>query len=660
MTAPITPILAAALALAPLLSAAAADITVASLLEEMIDRDRLPRLAAPAFTTGQASSYDRASTAADRPGWFANHDFDQCLRVETIAGRQESVIMDVDGPGAITRFWKGGDDPRNRVRIYLDGDATPAVDEVADAWLGGGLWVKPPLAAVRARGIDLYAPIPYAKHCKVTLDRLASDWYNIEYRTYPAGTAVTSFTRAAFDAAAPLLERVGRQLLGEGEGLPADLRRIPGKTARLATGEALSVTVPGPAAIRELMVKVTGSDQAQALRSTALSIACDGEATVWCPVGDFFGSGVGLNPYHDWYRSVGADGTLRCWWVMPFAKSATVTVTNLGKRPVEAALGALGVGAWTWDERSMHFHGTWRQQYPIQTKRADGTCDWNYISITGQGVYLGDTLAMHNGAGGWWGEGDEKIRVDGERFPSHFGTGTEDYYGYAWGDAAVFMAPFHSQPRAQGNNAVGHTTDTRVRSLDAITFTRGLEFDLEIWNWNATDVAYAAATYWYARPGATSNRAPAADEAARQVPPGSTPGRVEAESMTVKERSGGELGTQSDARWSRGAQLWWRDAKEGDRLELVVPVDEDGRKRLAVVITTAPDYGIVRFSLDGVELGGPVDGYSAGVEVRTVELGVRELKAGDHVLTIAMTGSNPAALKRHMLGLDCLTIVPAP
>ena len=31
------------------------------------------------------------------------------------------------------------------------------------------------------------------------------------------------------------------------------------------------------------------------------------------------------------------------------------------------------------------------------------------------------------------GEGDEKVYVDGETFPSHFGTGTEDYYGYAWG-----------------------------------------------------------------------------------------------------------------------------------------------------------------------------------------------------------------------------------
>jgi hypothetical protein len=33
----------------------------------------------------------------------------------------------------------------------------------------------------------------------------------------------------------------------------------------------------------------------------------------------------------------------------------------------------------------------------------------------------------------WWGEGDEKIWVDGEAFPSIFGTGTEDYYAYSWG-----------------------------------------------------------------------------------------------------------------------------------------------------------------------------------------------------------------------------------
>ena len=47
--------------------------------------------------------------------------------------------------------------------------------------------------------------------------------------------------------------------------------------------------------------------------------------------------------------------------------------------------------------------------------------------------------------GGWWGEGDEKFFVDGEKFPSTFGTGSEDYFGYAWGDCTLFQHAYHDQ-----------------------------------------------------------------------------------------------------------------------------------------------------------------------------------------------------------------------
>jgi hypothetical protein len=648
------------LAALPFSLMAAAEISLPSLLREMTDRDAIAKWPVPAYTCKQASSYDRLTTTADKPEWFANKDFDQCIRTETIDGRQEFVIMDVEGPGAITRFWKAGDDPQNRVRIYLDGSATPVVDEVADAWLGGKLWVKEPFAAVRARGINLYLPIPYAKHCKVTLDKLKADWYNIEYRTYPAGTQVISFSRADCEANAKLLEETGSQLTGKADDLPPDLALTETKTGKLATGQSLTLSVTGPAAIRELMVQIKAKNQAQALRSTVLSITCDGEPTVWAPVGDFFGSGVGLNPYRDWYRSVNRDGQMRCRWVMPCKTSGMITLTNLGKETVEATLYRLQ-GKWTWDDRSMHFHSTWRQQYPIQTKRATGTADWNYVSITGRGVYVGDTLAIHNGSGGWWGEGDEKIVVDGEAFPSHFGTGTEDYYGYAWGHPAFFEAPFHAQPQWRGNNHVGHTTDTRTRSLDAIPFAKSLNFDMEIWHWDATEVAYAATTYWYALPGATSNRQPDAAEAARAVPPGNLD-RAEGETMPVTFCTGGTTEIQSEARWgwSRGSQLWWRDAKPGDQLDLTFNLETDGPCKLGAIITTARDYGIVQLTLDGVKLGDPVDGYTPAVQLRILDLGRRDLKAGTHVLSFKITGSNPAAEPRHMVGLDCFTIIPVP
>lgn len=494
-------------------------ITLQSLLHEMLDRDRLARLPNPAYTCKQASSYDRASVAPEKPGWFANNDFGQYFRTEQINGRTEYVVMDADGPGAIVRFWKGGQDPGKILRIYLDGSNKPAIEEKAEDFLGGRLWAKPPLAAIRARGFNLYLPIPYAKHCKVTFEG-KPDWYNIEYRTYPAGTDVRTFTRADFDSAADLIHDVGDTLLTPVNSLDSIARTIPSKPQRLALRKDMQLKLDGPAAIRLLRVKIDAPDLTQALRSTVLSIEFDGEQTVWCPVGDFFGSGVGLNPYRDWNRDVDRSGLLSCYWAMPFEKSCMIKLTNFGDRPVDVTLGTIGLGEWKWDDRSTHFHSTWRQQYPIQTKKGEGTMDWNYVEISGQGVYVGDTLAIHNGSGAWWGEGDEKIFVDGEKFPSHFGTGTEDFYGYSYGHPAFFEAPFHAQPRFEGNNRVGHTTDTRTRSLDAIPFNTSLKLDLEIWHWEATRVAYAAATYWYARPGATCNRPPSLDEAARPVPPG--------------------------------------------------------------------------------------------------------------------------------------------
>ena len=155
--------------------------------------------------------------------------------------------------------------------------------------------------------------------------------------------------------------------------------------------------------------------------------------------------------------------------------------------------------------------------------------DWNYIEVQGQGVYAGDTLSVWNPTSAWYGEGDERIYVNGERLPSHMGTGTEDYYGYAWGMADRFDSPFIAMPhrdrtRPSGSWA-GLTTTSRVRLLDGIPLPRSLKVNMEIWHWADTNMAYAAATFSYARPGETCNRPAvpadaihAADDVPRPVP----------------------------------------------------------------------------------------------------------------------------------------------
>ena len=72
--------------------------------------------------------------------------------------------------------------------------------------------------------------------------------------------------------------------------------------------------------------------------------------------------------------------------------------------------------------------------------------DWIMLRTEGRGRFCGVSLHVWNPRGGWWGEGDEKFFVDGEKFPSTFGTGSEDYFGYAWGCPSLFQKPSTANP----------------------------------------------------------------------------------------------------------------------------------------------------------------------------------------------------------------------
>lgn len=659
-------------------AAAGEAVTLHSLLEEMVDRDAVARWPQPAYTCRQASSYDRRSkTPADANGWFANTDnmdgSGASLRWEEVAGRRECVLADVEGPGAIVRFWSGGQQPKGALRFYLDGAASPVIEAPMQELMSGKLFVPTPLAILNAgNALNLYLPVPYAKRCKITYDEgqpgkpnapPPGRWYNIEYRTYPAGTSVKSFTMADLEAAKPSVERVCETLRQppvpvDGKAGSLDQTIEPGKEA--------SVELPsGPAAVRfieGMLIGVAPDQVEQALRSIVLRATFDGEETIWCPLGDFFGSGTGLNALSSWHRSVAKEGTMSCRWVMPYEKSGRLSLLNLGKQKVGVKLNGI-VGPWKWDERSMHFHAAWRQQFPIPTRPFQ---DWNYVEITGQGVYLGDTLSVMNPVRDWWGEGDEKIWVDGEGFPSHFGTGSEDYYGYAWGAPALFQGPFCNQVRCDGPGNQGHTVVTRTRALDAIPFTKSLKVDMEVWHWKDCQVAYAVASYWYARPGAKSNRGPLPDEAARPIPQPPQPAKVkdalEGETLKIIEKTGGLTEVQHIGlyNWSGDRQLWWRDGKPGDKLALALPVATAGKFAIVVNLTKAVDYGIVQFHLDGERLGKPLDLYNNGVVTTGPKtLGERALDAGEHRLTIEIVGANAAALKRHMVGLDYVKLEAA-
>lgn len=668
-------------------SRVAGPVSLVSLAEELTNRTALARPPDPWFRLRQASSHDRATTdPGNAKTWFANKDSGPFVRIETNGARREWVIMEHEGPGAVVRFWLPLHPPMDDqvIRFYLDGSAEPAIAARFNELLSGRGFVQPPFAFVAwndddlrnqqkappktLRGVagDLYLPIPFAKGCRITLDR-PPFYYVAEYRAYAPGTAVETFSMERFAAAKAALDRVGNALLED----PAPRTASRSGGGALAPGAELALELPAePHTVEELTVTIDPADAPQVLRSVVLTARFDGEETIWCPLGEFFGTGARLHPVRDWFRTVDSNGVLRSRWVMPYGRAAGVALRNLGRRPVRVGLSA-AVSPHAWDGGAMLFHATWHGERQIPTRPMS---DWNFLTFDGAGRYVGDTLTVFSPAGAWYGEGDEKVYIDGEAFPSFIGTGTEDYYGYAWGMATFFSSPFLSMPHRDfeaRDNWRGYTTTSRLRLLDTIPVRSALRFDMEIWNWADTRMDYSVGTFWYAAPGAKHNRAPEPAAAARDLAelprPRLLPGAVEFEQMKVLSHSDGlKLRTQQNypfadgGRWSSDRQVFAQAAKPGEFVEFLAAEDVKGPVRLTLHATRSHDYGILRFSANGRRLGAEFDGHAGSAELAApVDLGTVEPVDGRIVLRVEVVGSNPSSRgARHFFGLDALQVAP--
>jgi putative membrane-bound dehydrogenase-like protein len=151
-----------------------------------------------------------------------------------------------------------------------------------------------------------------------------------------------------------------------------------------------------------------------------------------------------------------------------------------------------------------------------------------------------------------------------------------------------------------------------------------------------------------------------------QVPlPGTEPIRLEGEEMRMLEKTAGrnlkqDMSGFPKGKWSADFHLWWTDAKPGDKLHLEVPVAKAGDYQLNAVMTMAPDYGVHRLSLDGENVGDPIDCYNRPDVITTgvIALGTHRLEAGNHRLIVEIEGANPKAEEAFMFGLDYLELIP--
>ena len=513
-----------------IISAQTTDVSFSSLLQEMGDRTAETYFPLPEYQSLQASSYNRESVSPEKPGWFADSDGVAWIREEFNGGKKEYVIMEHNGPGCITRMWTPffyyNFDNRigPNIKIYLDGAKKPIINENFIALLSGKGSIHPPFATFTARAGVCFLPIPFSKNCKITLDDKA--FYNIiNYRAYPKNTSVETFSKDLYAKEIPQLKNTA-ELIESTATLKGEW--INSEENGIKPNESLTIQLPtGTHALNQLTFRINPKTGLQSLRSTIVKMTFDGKQTVWIPLGDLFCRPDTINPFTTRNLAVSKNGEMSCNWVMPYSSSAKLTLVNLQETAISVTIG-LNVGDYIWNDRSMYFHANWNNVGILPGNRF---YDMNFIDITGKGVLAGDALTVLSPDKGWWGEGDEKIYIDeadvNRKFPSHFGTGTEDYYGWAGGvnptGADQFAKPFGSNVRI-GNqkNPQGYNICMRNRLLDNIPFNNRLVFDMEaspgtdIRNyWNL--LSYSMVTYWYGMADATSNRTPRYDQARQKL-----------------------------------------------------------------------------------------------------------------------------------------------
>lgn len=439
-----------------------------------------------------------------------------------------------------------------------------------------------------------------------------------------------------------------------------DCRPIqPGGTLTLAE-------LQGPGKIVHIWFTIADNEKYYG-KKLLLKMYWDGERlpSVEAPVNDFFCEGHGMDYTVDSlpFRVTSNGKGRNCYFAMPFKKSAKIVVTNEGKEPCHAFYYYID---WqklpSLPQKTAYFHAKYRQEYPCVSGK-----DYLILDAAGKGHYVGCNLSVRMNEPGWWGEGDDRFYIDGEKVPSIQGTGSEDYFCDGWG-LRKLDGLFYGVPLMEGYDTNNKTTAYRFHITDPVTFKKSLRVVIEHkgarlfpdGQWNgyverADD--FSSVAYWYQmEPHKEFYRIPSAED--RIYKSNST--LIEAESLvpTAVASEQERLLTQDLPGWSGGKQLFYTSANEKGYAAVKYPVQKAGRYQVDAVFTKSFDYGTYRALIDGNIAGRPFDLYNEDVvQAPAISLGVMELAQGEHELKFECVGKNTASAG-YYFGLDYIELIP--
>jgi hypothetical protein len=386
---------------------------------------------------------------------------------------------------------------------------------------------------------------------------------------------------------------------------------------------------------------------------------------VEAPFGDFFASCFGKRCVVNSIPVVVEGGdAYNCYWYMPFRKSARIEIVNQSDKPLNLLYYNID-----WVKKDIpadvpYFHAQYRQEYPLENGK-----DYTILDTQGKGHYVGTVLAVRTRSPLWFGEGDEKIYIDGEKTPSIWGTGSEDFFCCAMGLESC-STPYFGVPQFNQFEIVGSMTSAyRWHLNDPIIFEKGIKVTIEHKSWvsadenpegrkmscNEREDDYSSVAFWYQGGESTfAARAPHARE--RKLPNIERVVSYGKDYTGAKHHGNGAASVQPLNELFQEPQLFYCPEKpEGAWVEIPIEVKRKEPLRLLVNVACAPDYGRYQASLDGVKLGGVLDFYSDNLTDKEFHLLDFWPDPGIHTLRLECVGKS-AKSEGNYLGLESVRL----
>ena len=374
---------------------------------------------------------------------------------------------------------------------------------------------------------------------------------------------------------------------------------------------------------------------------------------VEAPVGDFFVNCFGQRREVISLPVIVEDAdSYNCFWQMPFRKSARIEIVNQSERPISLLYYNIDwIKKKSVPEDTPYFYAQYRQEYPAEHGK-----DYLLLETQGKGHYVGTVLAVRTRSPAWFGEGDEKIYIDGESQASIWGTGTEDYFLSAWGlkttSTPYFGVPLFDQWGIVG----GHTSAYRWHINDPIVFESGIKVTFEHFgwispdenpeyrstSWNEREDDYASVAFWYqtGQPTFTA-RAPHARE---RVLPNLDPVIVYGRQFADAAFHGvGQASSQQLDLYPDPQLLYLPSTNVGAWIEIPFTITNKQPLRLLLNLTKSYDFGQYQAFLNGIKVGDPIDVYSSKITSEEVHLLDFWPEPGQYKLRLECIGRNLAS-----------------